>query len=188
MTVNTLVPGEFSGPWTIEDLQELPDQGYRYEIIDGSLLVTPPPAVPHIRVTTRLRNLLHAQTSPGFVVVENGGITLWRDDTTYRIPDLTVLRSDALLRDALTFEPADAPLVIEVLSPRTAGDDLVMKRYGYGRAGIPQYWIVDSRHRGLTVLRHDGAEGYLEETVVRPGTEWHTEMPFPIALDPANFV
>ena len=60
MTESLALPPS-GGPWTLEDLQRLPDNGYRYEITDGSLLVTSPPGIPHFRVTTLLRRVLEAQ-------------------------------------------------------------------------------------------------------------------------------
>ena len=96
--------------------------------------------------------------------------------------------ASAVEGDESEFAPADVALVVEVLSPDNAGDDLVMKRHQYGKAGIPHYWIVDQKARTLTVLRHDGADGYQEVATVRPGERWETEEPFCLALDPADFV
>ena len=59
--------------------------------------------------------------------------------------------------DGLCLPVTDVVLAVEVLSPNSAGDDLILKRHQYGRAGIPHRWIVDQRQRTLTVLRHDGA-------------------------------
>lgn len=182
-----LVRPEYGGAWTIEDLRRLPDDGFRYEIIDGSLLVSPPPAKPHFRVTTRLRNLLHAQAPDDLVVGENAGVAMAKR-RTYRIPDIVVLRASAIDGDESEFHPADVVLAVEVVSPNSGGDDLVMKRYQYGKAGIPHYWIVDQRKRTLTVLRHDGAEGYDDVATVAPGESWHTDEPFPLTLDPADFL
>jgi Uma2 family endonuclease len=173
------------GPWTVDDL---PDDGYRYEIVDGSLLVPPPPSVPHFRVTARLHHLLAAQAPRSLLVGENGGICLTADRRNYRIPDITVVRAEAGERDVDAFVPTDMVLAVEVVSPGSGGDDQVTKRYRYGKAGIPQYWIVHQKHRTLTVLRHDGNDGYDEVAVVRPGETFQTEEPFPLTLDPADFV
>jgi Uma2 family endonuclease len=180
-----LVRPEFGRPWTIDDL---PGDGYRYEIVDGSLLVPPPPAIPHFRVTARLHHLLAAQAPDSLVVGENAGISLTADRRNYRIPDITVVHADSTEGDEDVFVPTDVVLAVEVVSPGSGGDDQVMKRYRYGKAGIPHYWIVDQKQRTLTVLRHDGAEGYDEVAVVGPGETWQTEEPFPLKLDPADFV
>ena len=49
-----------TAPWTVDDLFAMPDDGYRYEIFDGSLLVSPPAAMPHASSVTRLSRILHA--------------------------------------------------------------------------------------------------------------------------------
>src|SRR5688572_451329 len=84
-----LVRPDHGAAWTIDDLQRLPDDGFRYEIVDGSLLVSPPPAVPHVRVTTRLRRIVEAQAPGPLFVCENVGVEL--GGRTYRVPDLTVV-------------------------------------------------------------------------------------------------
>lgn len=184
---SSLVRPEYGAAWAIEDLQRLPDDGFRYEIIDGNLLVSPPPAKPHLRATTRLRNLLHAQAPAGLFVCENAGVSLSRR-RSYRIPDISVVLMSSIEGDGSEFDPTEVVVAIEVLSPDNAGDDLIMKRYQYGKAGIPHYWVVNQRQRTLTVLRHDGVEGYAEVVTLGPGEAWHTEDPFPLTLDPAEFV
>jgi Uma2 family endonuclease len=184
---DSLVRPEFGGAWTIEDLRHLPDDGFRYELTDGNLLVSPPPAIPHFRVTTRLHHLLYAQAPDDLVVGENAGVSMAKG-RTYRIPDLVVLRASAIEGDESEFVPTDVVLAIEVLSPDSGGDDVVLKRYQYGKAGIPHYWIVDQRKRKLIVLRHDGAEGYVHVATVNPGEVWRSDEPFPLALDPADFL
>jgi Uma2 family endonuclease len=183
-----LVRPAFAGPWTIDDLHRLPDDGFRYEIVDGSLLVSPPPAIPHFRVTARLHKVLVLSAPDDVVVGENAGINMSEDRTTYRIPDIVVVRATSTVGDEAMFVSTDVLLAIEVPSPDSGGDDQVGKRYRYGKAGIPLYWIVDPRRRTLTVLRHDGGESYDEVAVVRPGETWQTEEPFPLKLDPADFL
>jgi Uma2 family endonuclease len=180
---DSLVRPDNGRPWTIDDL---PDDGFRYEIVDGSLLVPPPPATPHFYVTSRLHHLLAAQTPATLVVGENAGIALTADRRTYRIPDIIVVHVSAIGHDV--FVPTDVALAVEVMSPDSGGDDQVLKRYHYGKAGVPHYWIVDQKRRTLTVLRHDGDEGYDEVAVVRPGATWQTDEPFPVRLDPADFL
>jgi Uma2 family endonuclease len=182
---DSLVRPEFGRPWTIDDI---PDDGYRYEIIDGSLLVPPPPAKPHFRATNRLIKRLDAHAPANLVVGENVGVSLTADRMNYRIPDIAVVHASSIEGDEGEFVPTDVVLAVEVVSPGSGGADHVMKRYQYGKAGIPHYWIVDQQQRTLTVLRHDGAEGYDEVAVVQPGETWQTEEPFPLELDPADFL
>ena len=179
-------PGD---PWTLADLHWLPDDEKRYEIVDGSLAVTPPPALPHFRATTFLRRLLDAQAPDGLIVGENVGTAIDRDErrTTLLVPDLTILQLSAVDRQDRALRPDEVVAVIEVLSPDSGGHDQITKRRLYARARIGHYWIVDPKQRTLTVLRHDGGVGYEEVAVVKPGSTWQTDDPFPLTLDPADF-
>jgi Uma2 family endonuclease len=102
-------------------------------------------------------------------------------------PDLTIHDEAAMEGDDPAFDPEEVVAVIEVLTPDSGRHDQVTKRRLYGQAGIRHYWIVHPRQRTLTVLRHDGTAGYDEIATVKPGTPWHTDEPFPLALDPTDF-
>jgi Uma2 family endonuclease len=178
---------QWRGPWTIDDLADTPDNGNRYEIFDGSLLVSPPPAIPHASAVVKICRLLDAQPPEHLVAVENLGVLI-RGGRSLLVPDLTLIRAEALERAAAALRAPDALLVIEVLSPGNAGRDLVIKRHEYAAGGIPQYWIVDKNERILTVLtRPEQGKGYLDATVVKAGERFETDDPFPISLDPADF-
>jgi Putative restriction endonuclease len=97
------------------------------------------------------------------------------------------IRDWCTIADWKRSQPLNGLAVIEVLSPSSGGHDQITKRRFYGYVGIRHYWIVDPPNRTLTVLRHDGAAGYEEVAVVKPGTTWRTDDPFPLALDPADF-
>jgi Uma2 family endonuclease len=186
MTMTVSASHGFGRIWTIDDLVDTPDDGNRYEIADGSLLVSPAPSVPHGRVNDRLWRVLDRQAPSGLRVVAVGlGVDIHRR-RTYYIPDLLITTEEALEgNDADNLQPADVLLVAEVLSPSNAGKDLVQKRHDYAAAGIPRYWIVDPRERAVTVLAlPDGASTYEEAAVVR-GT-WSTDFPYPLTIDPAD--
>ena len=184
VTDSLMRPAHADG-WTIDDLDQLPDDEMRYEIVDGSLLVTPPTFVPHGRATNRLHNLLVAQAPAGFEIGQNIGVTI-RGPRTCFVPDLTVFHESVYARVARYLDGSDALLVAEVLSPSNKGTDLVTKRHFYAAGGIRQYWIVDQTAGTLTVLELDG-DAYTESAVVEPGTRWISEYPFALTLDPADF-
>src|SRR4029079_2133470 len=94
--------------------------------------------------------------------------------TTYFIPDVVVVRQEAVDRGGKNFSHADVLLAVEVVSPSNASKDLVLKRHHYGAAGIPQYWLADPRSRALTVLTTDRPGEYHEDVVVTPGKTWST--------------
>jgi len=184
MTV-PLAPG---GHWTIADLARLPDDGNRYEIFDGSLLVTPPPAIAHVVVQGRLTALLSAHAPKHLLALDGGAGVNVRDGASYYVPDIVVIHADAPGGNGYALDAVDVVLAVEVLSPGNRGRDLVLKRHDYAAAGIPDYWIVDREARTLTVLTLDkGATVYREDVIVRAGTPWQASRPFEITLDPATF-
>jgi Uma2 family endonuclease len=187
MTVtDPLVRRDFGKPWTIDDLADLPE-GNRYELLEGSLLVSATPDNFHCRISQDLTDFLKRDAPKDLYVASSGfGIDM-RDGSTYYVPDVIVFRSRALARRAKAIQPTDVLLVVEVLSPSNAGRDLVMKRYDYAAARIPQYWIVDQEGRAITVLELDASGQHYEESiVVKPGVRLVTDQPFPIDFDPAE--
>lgn len=185
MTVTSpLARRDDTAPWSVADLFALPDDGYRYEIFDGSLLVTPQPAMPHVATVFRLRRLLDRQAPDDLVVVEGAGI--YPTETDYYIPDLVVIRSELLSSRARGIKPPDALLAIEVVAPSNPGNDLVLKREVYASLGIREYWIVDERDRTVHILLREPTGKYREAALRQPGTPWRSPTPFPLTLDPAD--
>lgn len=130
--------------WTADQVRALPDDGNRYEVVDGKLLVTPAPGWPHQRAVREFLGLLdqHARAlAIGEALASPADIELDRYGMVQ--PDVFV---EGLVDGRLPQHwNAGAPLllVVEVLSPSTARADRTTKRRRYQRAGIPEYWIVD---------------------------------------------
>ncbi|WP_204002814.1 Uma2 family endonuclease [Virgisporangium aurantiacum] len=174
--------------WTFEDLHALPEDGKRYELIDGRLLVSPQPAVLHYGVVNRLHELLVLQGPKHLIVGQNGGVLKRARKDTYLVPDILVTPMSALKGPLAVFDPKDAVLVVEVLSPGSRKNDNVTKRHYYGWMGVPHYWIVDPIARQLSVMTLDADNStYRDVVTVEVGEEWRTEEPFPVTLDPAEF-
>src|SRR5438128_2138441 len=113
MTMTSSPPARprHGGAWTIEDLFELPDDGKRYEILDGSLLVSPPPDNLHGYATQELTNVLTRQAPADLYVAGVGiGVTI-RGGRTFFIPDVIVLRRSVFASRILAVNPGDVPLV-----------------------------------------------------------------------------
>jgi Uma2 family endonuclease len=184
MTMTDTVGPRTRDWWTIDDLFDLPDDGMRYELVDGSLLVSPAPIPRHAEVEFDLRELLQRQAPTGIVVSGNAGIQIG-NKYTYLIPDLYVIPRAAFRAHPKYLMPADVMLAVEILSEHGRARDLVLKRHYYASVGIPRYWIVDPFEHTLTVLALDGDE-YAPE-VVPAGKPWRADQPFPLDLDPAEF-
>jgi Uma2 family endonuclease len=177
---------DVTGPWTIEDLASTPDDGMRYEIFDGSLLVSPAPRLPHARGVHRLRRRLEAQAPSHLAVAENTGV-VFKDGRSCFIPDIVVVPDAALDRPDLALPPGDVLLAVEVLSPNNADHDRVTKRYAYAEAGIPHYWILDREGKALTMLALEAPRRrYQEAAVVGPGRTFRASEPFPVEIDPGE--
>ena len=133
---------EMARKWTREMVLALPDDGNRYELFDGELLVTPSPTMPHQHAVA----LLWSAIAP-YVTEHRLGITMSSPADLHlggeqlSQPDLFVLPE--LPADRRWSAAPNPVLVIEVLSPSSARADRLVKRRRFQRAGIPEYWIVD---------------------------------------------
>jgi Uma2 family endonuclease len=132
----------------VEDLQELPDDGRRYELVDGGLRVSPSPAWRHNGLGFRLARQLDAHCpSQLAVVAPGGGVPVPRG---YLIPDLVVV--EAALTDSASHaaDPSQVLLAVEVASPSSGVDDVREKTDLYAEAGIASYWRVDAEREDRT--------------------------------------
>jgi Uma2 family endonuclease len=189
MTVDTspLALPRYGEPWTVDDLERLPpDNTMKYEIIDGSLVVSPRADVYHNGIAAKLCRLLTRQAPEHLLASMESGVKV-RGGTTYYEPDALLATEAAFNQRGVDhLQPSNVLIVVEVLSKSNRGYDLVTKRHSYAAAGIPQYWIADPDERTLTVLTLGENGSYEERTVVRPCEQWKSDEPFPLTTDPAE--
>ena len=129
--------------WTADRVRALPEDGQRYELIDGLLIVTPAPRGVHQVAVSALERLLEGELarSPLHILHSPADLSLGEDEVLQ--PDLFVYRT-ATGEHLLDWSDITAlELVVEVLSPSTARYDRQVKRRRYQRAGVAEYWIVD---------------------------------------------
>jgi Uma2 family endonuclease len=142
-------------PFTVDDLDKLPDDGRRYELLDGVLVVSPRPTTVHQLASTRLATLLENSCPDDLLVLAEPALQLSAD--TELDPDVVVVRQEDVGGAKLTAPPL---LVVEIRSPSTALIDLNRKKAAYQDFGVPSYWIVgpDPQLPSLTAfeLRDDG--------------------------------
>ena len=181
MASMTVMPRE-SLEWTVDDLDRLPDDGLRYELLDGTLLVSPAPSRRHQRAAINLCMLLH-EVCPADMEVLPAPLD-WRPDRRTSLqPDVLVLAD----RNLETTAADSMILAVEVLSPSSRRKDAVYKRSKYEDEGVPNYWIVDPDEPSITALElRDGryvtvgeATGDQRITLTRP---------FPVTIVPADLI
>ena len=175
-------------PWTFEDLARLPD-GPHYEIIDGSLLVSPPPALFHQRSSLRLVEQIGLAAPPEWEAVLTSGVDV---DVSFLEPDIVVARTAAVDANPKRLASADVLLVVEVISPSNASIDRHEKPVRYAQAGIPHFWRVELEgDRSPYVVRYgldDSGVRYAELGAVHAGEEETVDIGFPVTLRPAEFL
>lgn len=168
--------------FTVDELESLPDDGRRYELSDGWLIVSPMARRLHQVGCQNLARVLDS-ACPDELYVFTLPINVDDPDRTHFEPDVTVVR-----REFATVENGDLPLLaVEVRSPATAGRDAVLKRSGYARLGIPSYWLVDVDEPSIRVLRWR-AGGYDDVAFAAGDEPLHVSEPFPVDLVPSQLV
>ncbi|MCU0493768.1 MAG: Uma2 family endonuclease [Chloroflexaceae bacterium] len=189
VTRPTLTLRSLDAAWNYERWErELPDDGNRYEIIDGVLYMTTAPSFFHQWISNRLyrfvaipledQGLAYGVTAPiglimpgcdpvqpDFVLVSKANAGIIADRRIRGVPDL----------------------IAEVLSPNNPELDTATKRQVYARAGVPEYWVVRPATRDVLVYRTpDSTQGdYTSEQVIRPDATL-TALHFPVSVAIAN--
>lgn len=173
--------------WRVEDLDGLPEDGQRYEIIDGSLLMSPPPSARHQGIAGQLAAFLRAAAPAGLDAIEAAGV---RIGTGLLVPDVLVASLDAVWRGTPTLAADDVRLVVEVVSASSLTSDRITKPSLYAAAGIPHYWRVETAAaQGLAVVVHRLSDGiYAEHATVSSGEAVRLAEPFALTLAPATLV
>lgn len=171
-------------PLTVDDLERLepPDEGRRFELVDGRLEVSPAAFFRHSDVAGRLVTHLNINCPPGFRIAPEVGVNLHGSKKNHRVVDVGVVELGDYPEKHVE-EPL--ALAVEVLSPGTAIQDYNTKRESYARFGIPAYWIVDPdpEKPSLTEYRLDGDQ-YHETARAVGGAPFRTSVPFPITIVP----
>jgi Uma2 family endonuclease len=183
-----------AGPLTYEDYAAIPNDGNRYEVLDGELYVTPAPVPRHQRVLANLFRIVDAHVrrhrlgelfiapidlilAPGSALRSQGRRTRTAERATIAQPDLLFIRAG---RESIVTEraiEASPDLVVEILSPYSARQDRRVKAALYARFGVPCYWILGPAQRQFEGYVLAGKAYRLSSTA--SGAEVVTASPFP---------
>ncbi|MEY9214092.1 Uma2 family endonuclease [Thermobifida halotolerans] len=169
-------------PLTVEDLRRMPDDGRRYELVEGRLDVSPAPLSVHTLIESRLMVHLGVNAPDDFMVLTGPGLNLNAEGTHHRIPDLAVIRAEDFEKPYLTRPPL---LAVEVVSPESVFRDHHTRLREYAEFGIASYWIVNpsADKPGIAEFRLDG-DRYVEHAQVFGENVLATDVPFPVRTVP----
>ncbi|MBB4929317.1 Uma2 family endonuclease [Lipingzhangella halophila] len=169
-------------PLTVDDLADTPDDGRRYELVDGRLDVSPAPVSMHSLIDSRLTIHLGITAPDGYRVLTGPGVNFNAERTHHRVPDLAVIRDEDFESPYLTRPPL---LAVEIVSPESVLRDNHTKRREYAEFGIESYWIISPSpdKTGLIELRLEDGR-YIETTQVFGEAVFETDLPFPVRLVP----
>lgn len=160
----------FRYDWDYSDYARLPDDGNKYEVIDGEVLVTPAPTPWHQYYISNIQRRLHE-----YVTKQGLGVVLYDVDVLFATgnflrPDLCFVRTE--LKHGIVKRGVEVPpdLIVEVLSPTTSSIDMVKKPRRYGESGVPEYWVLDPEKHCVWVWRF--AQGATEPERVERVLTW----------------
>ena len=154
---------------TYQDLQSIPWEVRRHEILDGKLYVTPSPRIAHQKVVVNLSSMMTALARGHTLgdVIPNVSVHV-HDELVFE-PDLTFVQKDRLsIADPKSHVHGVPDLAIEILSPSNRSYDRNLKRRHYMECGLPELWLVDIDTRSIEVWR-PGAE---RPELVRDSITW----------------
>ena len=171
-------------PFTVGELDRMPDDGRRYELLDGALIVSPRPTTIHQLVAFRLARELDQACPDGLFVMPEPAVQL--SDQTEFDPDIVVVRREHVGGAKVTEPPL---LAVEVRSPSTALIDLNRKKAAYEAFGVPSYWIVVPDRVRPELIVFELVDGRYGEVAHVTGDEGlRLERPFAVEVVPARLI
>jgi len=193
--VSSAIQLEHGAPWTVQDLLGMPDDGQRYEVQDGALIMSPAPSFDHNYVADELRALLKAAAPPRARAVTNVAIR-FESDWTGRVPDVVVTADDPG-RAYRALEVHEVLAVVEVVSPSSTTTDRILKPALYAAAGIPCFWRVEldpfpgqrpGEQLPVVLVHRLAGDRYELAHRAAAGTVSTVPVPYEVVLDPGRLL
>jgi Uma2 family endonuclease len=178
------IPRPSADGYTTADLHALPDDGRRWELIDGSLILSPSATINHNTIALWIANALwDSNPSDDYVV----GLDQSANIDQHNEPRPDVVVAPARFWELSPFPMTGTRLVVEVISPTSVLRDTETKRALYARAGVPAYWIVVPEPHDPTIslaeLRLDEAERRYRFATHYTTDVFETDVPWPVRID-----
>ncbi|MEV1116793.1 Uma2 family endonuclease [Actinosynnema sp. NPDC049800] len=170
--------------YTVEDLEDMPDDGRRYELVDGQLQVSPAPGYRHQEIVAELCGRLRAEC-PDDMTALPAPFAVQVSARTEVQPDVLVGRRADFTDKLLPVAPL---LAVEVLSPSTGIRDLTIKKNAYERMGVVSYWVIDPQEPVLAVFELDPEGRYQQVAEVQGEKPFDATLPFPVRIVPAELL
>jgi len=171
-------------PFTVADLDRMPDDGRRYELLDGTLVVSPRPTNPHQEVAMELAVQLRRACPRHLRVIPEPAVQV--SAMTEFAPDIVVIQRGQVHAAKCTVPPL---LVVEIRSPSTALIDLGRKQAAYEQFGVPAFWVVDPRVKKPSLTVFELADGcYQQAAQVNDDEPYRAQQPFPVEVVPSALV
>jgi Uma2 family endonuclease len=161
---NSSQPGGLTVHQALWDIDHV--EGFRYELHEGALRVSPSPGFGHQDLESRFERYLVSQGRRA-----GHEISVIFDDHNFRIPDVVRLRPGAEPPDEGLLPPSYFDLFIEIVSRTSRDEDRIVKPKLYAGAGVPEYWRVESEPGGRVVYMHRLEGGRYVQTRVVPVEE-----------------
>jgi Uma2 family endonuclease len=176
-------PADTARPFTVADLEDMPDDGRRYELIDGAMLVSPAPGWSHQEAVGTVYLILRSACPPDLRVI-SAPFAVRPNELNEVQPDVLVARYADLTERSLSRPPL---LAVEVISPASRLRDATLKKAFYARLGVQSYWLVDPVRPALTAFELAG--GVYKQTGYAAGEQgWQARLPFAVRITPAELV
>ncbi|WP_084779854.1 Uma2 family endonuclease [Planobispora rosea] len=177
----TVLPGR--PPFTVDDLLRFPDDGNRYELFNGSLLVSPSPVPLHQYAILRLAWILESAAPPELQPLPESNLRVGPRD--FFIPDLVVVPTEVVEANELMFRPEDILLAVEMVGPSTQTRDRHLKRSAYAAARIPVYWRIELDEGPSLYVHELAGDEYKPAEKHEAGETATLVTPFEVGFDPA---
>lgn len=183
-------------PCTIHDLLTLDNGYHRFEVLDGTLIVSPAPGYDHQEYGDNLQTLLARRYPKGIKVRTAGNVRLLHSDENGLFPDFVVIREGVSTKGRTWLAEEEVLCVIEIVSRGSRRLDRMTKPSAYAEAGIPFWWRVELQpfpgqlHEQVPVILvhelHEGAYRLVERLAA--GQPGKIMRPFPVEFDPAELL
>lgn len=164
-------------------------EGWKVEIIEGIVTMSPPPAKDHNNTADELQRLLYTAIPRDWGIFQTQGVSVPGRSGLY-IPDLAVIPKSSMAGPGNLVSASDAELIVEITSRGNAGADRIAKLHGYAHAAVPLYLLLDpwrSGHPMATLYGKPEAGTYRTLAAVEYGKELHLPAPFDLTVDTGVF-